>query len=230
MKNTILGFLFLLFSTAGFSQADKVSVVKNSDGMKLVVNGEDFMINGMNWDYIPIGTNTVNANFWKKSDDVIRAGLDTEMSLLKNMNVNVIRQYTGVPAKWIQYIYENYGIYTLLNDSFGRYGLTLNGVWTPVTDYSDPLTQEFLLTEVEKLVTEYKDTPGLLMYLLGNENNYGLFWAGAETEDFPDDEEEKKFIGEKRGRPMYKLMNEATVRIKSQDSSHPVAICNGDLF
>ena len=53
------------------------------------------MINGMNWDYIPIGTNTVNANFWKKSDEDIKAGLDTEMSLLKNMNVNVIRQYTG---------------------------------------------------------------------------------------------------------------------------------------
>jgi hypothetical protein len=31
------------------------------------------------------------------------------------MGVNVIRQYTGIPAKWIQYIYENYGIYTMLN-------------------------------------------------------------------------------------------------------------------
>ena len=167
--------------------------------MKLVVNGKDFMINGMNWDYIPIGTNTVNANFWKKSDDVIKAGLDTEMSLLKNMGVNVIRQYTGVPARWIKYIYENYGIYTMLNHSFGRYGLTLDGVWTPVTDYSDPRTQEFLLSEIDKLVKEYKNTPGLLMYLLGNENNYGLFWAGAETEDFPDDEEERKFVGENRG-------------------------------
>ncbi len=63
----------------------------------------------------------------KSPDDVIRAGLDTEMSLLKNMNVNVIRQYTGVPAKWIKYIYEKYGIYTMLNHSFGRYGLTLDG-------------------------------------------------------------------------------------------------------
>ncbi len=135
MKNTIVLLLLFCFTLAGFSQVDKVSVVKNSDGMKLVVNGEDFMINGMNWDYIPIGKNTVNANFWKNPDDVIKAGLDTEMSLLKNMNVNVIRQYTGVPAKWIKYIYEEYGIYTMLNHSFGRYGLTLNGIWTPVTDY-----------------------------------------------------------------------------------------------
>ncbi|MGA9270388.1 MAG: glycosidase, partial [Lutimonas sp.] len=230
MKNTIVLLLLFCFTIAGFSQTDQVSVVKNSDGMKLVVNGEDFMINGMNWDYIPIGKNTVDANFWKNPDDVIKAGLDTEMSLLKNMNVNVIRQYTGVPAKWIKYIYEKYGIYTMLNHSFGRYGLTLDGIWTPVTDYRDPKTQEFLLAEVEQLVADYKDTPGLLLYLLGNENNYGLFWAGAETEDFPDDEQEKQFIGEKRGRPMYRLMNEASIKMKSMDASHPVAICNGDVL
>lgn len=230
IKNNFLRLALCLFATVVSAQVDQVSVVKSDAGMKLVVNGNDFMINGMNWDYIPIGTNTVNANFWNKSDDVIRAGLDSEMSLLKNMNVNVIRQYTGVPARWIKYIYENYGIYTMLNDSFGRYGLTLDGVWVPVTDYSDPRTQEFLLSEVENLVKEYKNTPGLLMYLLGNENNYGLFWAGTETEDFPDDEEEKKFIGEMRGRPMYRLMNEAAKIIKANDQSHPVAICNGDVL
>lgn len=230
MKNNFFRLILFFLTTLTYAQVDKVEVVDDENGTQLVVNGEKFMINGMNWDYIPIGTNTVNANFWKKSDDVIKAGLDTEMSLLKNMNVNVIRQYTGVPAKWIKYIYENYGIYTMLNDSFGRYGLTLDGVWTPVTDYNDPRTQEFLLEEVDKLVKEYKDTPGLLLYLLGNENNYGLFWAGAETEDFPDGEEKINAVGELRGRPMYKLMNEASKRIKEMDSSHPVAICNGDVL
>ncbi|MEP5340292.1 MAG: glycoside hydrolase family 2 TIM barrel-domain containing protein [Algibacter sp.] len=230
MKNNFLRLVLFLFTITAWSQAAEVSVVSNEEGMKLVVNGEDFMINGMNWDFIPIGTNTVNAGFWNKPDDIIRAGLDTEMSLLKNMNVNVIRQYTGVPARWIKYIYENYGIYTMLNHSFGRYGLTLGGVWTPVTKYSEPRTQEFLIAEMEALVKGYKDTPGLLLYLLGNENNYGLFWAGAETEDFPDSEEEKKFIGESRGRPMYKLMNDVAKRIKAMDPSHPVAICNGDVL
>ena len=230
MKNNFIRLVFFLIVSAGFSQVSEVSVVKNEDGMKLVVDGNDFMINGMNWDYIPIGTNTVNADFWNKSDDIIKAGLDSEMSLLKNMNVNVIRQYTGVPARWIQYIYEKYGIYTMLNHSFGRYGLTLDGVWTPVTNYAEPRTQEFLLAEIDALVKEYGNTPGLLMYLLGNENNYGLFWAGAETEDFPDDEQERQFVGENRGRPMYRLMNEAAKKIKSQDLSHPVAICNGDVL
>ena len=230
MKKQLLRVLLFFIALGAYAQADKVVVVDEGQGPKLVVNGADFMINGMNWDYIPIGTNTVNAKFWEKSDDIIKAGLDTEMSLLKNMGVNVIRQYTGVPARWIKYIYENYGIYTMLNDSFGRYGLTLDGVWTPVTNYADPKTQEYLLSEVEALVQEYKNTPGLLMYLLGNENNYGLFWAGAETEDFPDGQEKIDAVGELRGRPMYRLMNEATKRIKALDSSHPVAICNGDVL
>jgi len=230
MKNNFIRLLLFLFTLSAFAQSNNVQVVSNNEGKKLVVNGKDFIINGMNWDYIPIGTNTVNADFWKNPDDIIKAGLDTEMSLLKNMNVNAVRMYTGVPARWIKYIYENYGIYTMLNHSFGRYGLTLNGVWTPVTHYDDPKTQEYLLFEVEKLVKEYKNTPGLLLYLLGNENNYGLFWAGAETEDFPDSEEEKKFVGEKRGRPMYKLMNEAAKIMKGLDASHPVAICNGDVL
>ncbi len=222
--------ILLLLSVAALGQTANVSVVNDESGTRLVVNGEDFMINGMNWDYIPIGTNTVNANFWMKSDEIIKAGLDTEMSLLKNMGVNVIRQYTGVPAKWIQYIYENYGIYTMLNHSFGRYGLTLDGVWTPVTIYDDERTEAYLLSEMRELVKDYKNTPGLLMYLFGNENNYGLFWQGAETEDFPDDEGKIQFIGESRGRPMYKLMNEAAKLMKAADPSHPVAICNGDVL
>ncbi len=230
LRKKLLKLMFLLCTAAVFGQSGQVSVAEDEKGMRLVVDGNNFMINGMNWDYIPIGTNTVNANFWKKSDDVIKAGLDAEMGLLKNMGVNVIRQYTGVPAKWIKYIYENYGIYTMLNHSFGRYGLTLDGVWTPVTDYSDAKTQEFLMSEIDELVKGYKNTPGLLMYLLGNENNYGLFWQGAETEDFPDAEEERAFIGESRGRPMYRLMNDAAIKIKASDSSHPVAICNGDVL
>lgn len=230
MRQRIFTLILLFSASLIFAQSPKVSVQKDANGMTLLVDGKEFMVNGMNWDYIPIGTNTVDAKFWEKSDDIIKAGLDTEMSLLKNMGVNVIRQYTGVPARWIRYIYEKYGIYTMLNHSFGRYGLTLNGVWTPVTIYDDPVTSEFLMQEVTQLAEQYKDTPGLLFYLLGNENNYGLFWQGAETEDFPDDEGQKKFIGEKRGRPMYKLMNDAAKAMKAIDPNRPVAMCNGDVL
>jgi len=225
MKNKILSLILFFFTTSLIGQVDKVEVVSNDDGIKLVVNGDDFMINGMNWDYFPIGTN-YSYSLWKQPDDLIKAALDEEMPLLRNMGVNVIRQYTGVSAKWITYIYEKYGIYTMLNHSFGRYGLTLNGDWVGNTDYSNPLTRELLLKEVSTMVEEYKDTPGLLLYLLGNENNYGLFWEGAETEDVPMDEREST----QKAIPMYKLFNEAAIAMKSMDTSHPVSLCNGDVL
>ncbi|WP_418262694.1 hypothetical protein [Flavobacterium faecale] len=176
MKNNILRLILFLLTTTVFSQSNKVSVVSNDKGMKLVVDGKDFMINGMNWDYFPIGTN-YTYSLWKQSDDVIKAALDAEMSLLENMGVNTIRLYTGVQPKWIKYIYENYGIHTVLNHSFGRYGLTVNGKWIVNTEYRDKASQEVLMAEVTKMADEYKNTPGLLLFLLGNENNYGLFWA-----------------------------------------------------
>jgi hypothetical protein len=217
-------FLLLLAFTAR-AQADKVTVLQNSNGMKLMVNGEDFMVNGMNWDYFPIGTN-FSYSLWNQSDDIIKAALDAEMSLLKNMGVNAIRVYTGIQPRWIKYIHDNYGIYTMLNHSFGRYGLTLEGGWVANTEYSDPRVKELLMSEVTEMVSTYKGTPGLLLYLLGNENNYGLFWGGAETEDIPIEDRESTT----RAIAMYRLFNEATVAMKSLDNSHPVAICNGDLL
>ena len=57
MKNIFLGLLFFTFTIISFAQVDKISVVNDNDGMKLIVNGENFIVNGMNWDYFPIGTN-----------------------------------------------------------------------------------------------------------------------------------------------------------------------------
>ncbi len=207
------------------AQADDVSILYGKDGIKLVVNGEDFMINGMNWDYFPIGTN-YSYSLWDQPDETIREALQAEMTLLKNMGVNAVRQYSEVPPKWIKYIYDEFGIYTMLNHSFGRYGLTIDGAWVANTEYSDPRVRKLLLSEVNHVVRAYKDTPGLLMYLLGNENNYGLYWDGAETEDIPIEDRTSTL----RARHMYQLFNEAAIAIKQIDPSHPVAICNGDLL
>lgn len=226
MKNNFLRLFLFLIATSVFAQEAKVDVVNNADGMRLVVNGEDFIINGMNWDYVPIGTN-YSYNFWSKSDSFIKAALDTEMGLLKNMGVNTIRVYTGMQPRWVQYIYENYGIYTMINHSFGRYGVTINGAYIANTEYSDPAVREFLISEAVNMAKDFKDTPGLLLYMLGNENNYGLSWGGAETEDIPIETEGTVIT---RARAMYKLMDEAVLAIKALDEDHPVAICNGDLL
>jgi len=224
IRNLILSTVLLLFTHLVFSQPKPISIVQSDDGTRLLVNGENFMINGMNWDYFPIGTN-YSYSLWEQTDGIIQSALDAEMSLLQKMGVNTIRQYTGVPPKWIEYIYETYGIYTMLNHPFGRYGLSIEGNWVAKTNYSDAKTKEVLLSEVKALTEEYQNTSGLLMYLLGNENNYGLFWEGAETEDIPVEYSDSTI----QPRDMYKLFNEATLAMKAIDSSYPIAICNGDL-
>lgn len=225
MKNTLLTLLLFLSITIAFAQVDKVSVVSNNDGAKLLVNGNSFMINGMNWDYFPIGTN-YNFSLWQQPDTFIKTALDDEMSLLKNMGVNTIRAYSGIQPKWIKYIYEKYGIWTVVNHTFGRYGLTINGKWVVNTDYADASTRELLLKEAKKMAETYKNTPGLLTYLLGNENNYGLFWSGAETENIPLEKRESTH----RAKALYNLFNDAVLAMKSVDDSRPIAICNGDLL
>jgi hypothetical protein len=106
---TVFGFWFIILTAllllappiGTFGQAAEVKVVTDNAGSKLQVDGKDFMILGMNWDYFPIGT-TYTYSLWMQSDDFIKAALDREMSLLKVMGVNAIRQYTGIPPKWIQ--------------------------------------------------------------------------------------------------------------------------------
>jgi len=221
----IIFLLIFCSSINSFSQSEKVTIQKNNSDQKLTVDGRDFIVNGMNWDYFPIGTN-YTYSLWKQPDAFIQQALDDEMGLLKNMGVNTIRVYSGMPKKWIEYIHTNYGIYTMLNHSFGRYGLTIDGVWKPNTEYSDAKTRELLLKEATEMASEYKNTKGLLLFLLGNENNYGLFWDGAETENIP--VKDRKSTA--RARSMYKLFNEAVVKMKAIDSNHPMAICNGDLL
>ncbi len=225
MIRQLLIAIFLLTAGLGFAQGQHVAVQNDSSGAMLTVDGQPIMINGMNWDYFPIGTN-YNYSLWNQTDEFIKKALDDEMGLLKNMNVNAIRIYSGIPPKWIQYIYETYGIYTMLNHSFGRYGVTIDGAWMQHTDYGNPKVQVQLLQEVEQIAQKYNNTPGLLLYLLGNENNYGLFWDGAETEDIPVDQRKSTL----RAEDMYALFNKAALAMKNIDNTHPIAICNGDLL
>jgi beta-galactosidase/beta-glucuronidase len=220
--------LLLVLSCCSYAlpaQADQVAIGQGEDGVKLLVNGKALMVNGMNWDYFPIGTN-YEYILWEEPEDFIAQALADEMSLLKAMGVNTIRVYTGIPPRWIQHIYEEYGIYTMLNHAFGRYGLMLDGTWAGNTEYSDLRVVELLLQEVTELAETYQDTPGLLLYLLGNENNYGLFWGGAETEDIPTEDR----ASTARAQHMYQLFDQAAVAMKAIDKSHPVALCNGDLL
>ncbi len=229
MRNSLIKLIVFLFTVSSFAQTSTVNIETTAEGSKLLVNGEPFIVNGINWDYVPIGYNVLDAKFWEKSDDVIMAGLDEEMAVWQNMGVNAIRTYIWMPPKWIAYIYENFGIYTMINSQFGAYGLTVDGVWYPQTDYNDPRVREQLISESVLIAETYKDTQGLLLYMLGNENNYHLTWEGSETDEgivINDKDEAKR----QQARAMYSLFNEAALAMKEVDKSHPIGLCNGDLL
>jgi hypothetical protein len=200
-----------------------VRVVADSSGWRLQVEGRDFLVRGMNWDYVPIGQNYA-FDLWQQPEDVIGAAVDREMSLLAGMGVNAIRIYAGMPPRWVRYIHDRYGIYCIINHTVGRYGWTLDGVWTPVVDYSNPRMRAALAADVAATVQKYRGTPGVLMYLLGNENNYGLSWSSFEIEALPKGERDSA-----RARYLYSLFGEIARATKSQDPNVPVAIANGDL-
>ena len=205
------------------SDLPEIRVHEDESGQRLQVDGRDFFVQGMNWDYFPVGT-TYSYSLWTQPDDVIEAALAREMPLVASMGVNAVRQYAGVPPRWVRHIHDRYGIYTVLNHPVGRYGVTVDGVFHPNTDYSDPRQRAQLLGEIEALVDEFEGVPGVLMWLLGNENNYGLVWNSPETADLPTEERDAL-----RARYLYSLFGEAAELIKGKDPMRPVAMANGDL-
>ncbi|MCA9759737.1 MAG: hypothetical protein KDA27_28325, partial [Candidatus Eisenbacteria bacterium] len=210
-------------SDAGAASLTPVRVVSDQEGRRLEVGGVPFMVLGMNWDYVPIGQNYAYS-LWVQPDDFIEAALEREMSLLRNMGVNAIRVYAGIPPRWVRYIYEQYGIYTILNHTVARYGFTLDGAWIPSVDYSDPRLRDAVKAEVMELVDEFRDVPGVLLWLLGNENNYGLSWSSFEIEALPEGERDQA-----RAKYLYSLFGELIDEIHARDGNRPVAIANGDL-
>lgn len=223
VRHVAASVLLLAFALPGMLQAQEIEVVSDNTGRYLTVDGEPFMVLGVNWDYFPRGTTNPSYNFWGQSDTFIKNALDREMSLLRTMGVNSIRVYEGIQPKWVEYIYDTYGIMSIINHTLGRYGLDYMGGYIPNTDYSDPSQRQVILDQVEAMVRQYEGTRGILMWLLGNENNYGLVWSSAETENLPEGE-----ANAVRARYMYSLFGEATELVQGIDP-RPVAMANGDL-
>jgi len=220
---TLLFAAILAFPAIASAQADRVEIVKDASGSRIVANGETVFVKGVNWDYFPVGT-TTTYSLWSQSDDFIQQALDREMSLIRAMGGNAIRVYNGIPSKWVEYIYDNYGIWSIVNHPVGRYGVTLSGTYIPSTDYSDPTVRRVIRDEVMAMVNDLRNTRGMLMWLLGNENNYGLEWSSAETEDLPQGEGYRV-----KATYLYSLMGEIVDAIHAVDPNRPVAMANGDL-
>ena len=228
MSMAVIGSLLaamLIFATPDVThaQVNKVETYKDEKGWKLKVDGEDFYVKGVVWGYSPRGQNYTYGLF-NESDDFIRKVLDYEFGLMKKMGVNTIRSFTTIPPRWVEYIYREHGIMSVVNPLMGRYGYSIDGQWVPFTDYSDPRTREILKRDMQEFVRLYKATPGVLMFAFGNESNYGLSWSSFEIENLPEGEQNTA-----KARYLYSLYEEVISAGKEIAPNHPFSIVNGDI-
>ena len=95
MNLFFLRVLIFSFVLNTFSQKESVSILTNDQGMQLIVNGKDFIINGMNWDYFPIGTN-YDYSLWNQTDSFIKlASIPNEACSYAALFLLVVRLMEG---------------------------------------------------------------------------------------------------------------------------------------
>jgi len=139
-----------------------------------------------------------------------------DFQLMKDMGVNTIRLYHHphkVNKELLRAMYKKYGIMVIMGDFLGKYTMGSGAEWVEGTDYTNPVHKKNMLRSVREMVEEFKDEPYILMWLLGNENVYGVA-CNANTNP----------------KAFFKFANEAARLIKSLDKNHPVALCNGDTL
>jgi len=135
---------------------------------------------------------------------------------MQEMGVNTIRLYhhpQKVNKDLLRQMYKDHGIRVIMGDFLGKYALGSGAPWNPGTDYNNPEHRKNMIDSVTKMVTEHKDEPYLLFWLLGNENVYG-YACNADKDPVA----------------FFKFANEVALHIKSLDPEHPVGICSGDIL
>ncbi|NTV29711.1 MAG: hypothetical protein HGA80_06500, partial [Candidatus Omnitrophica bacterium] len=138
-----------------------------------------------------------------------------DFQLMKEMGTNTIRLYHHFqPNKEVlRDLYKNYGIMVLMGDYLGKYAIGSGADWATGTDYENPEHQANMMKSVEKMVEEFRDEPYIVMWVLGNENNYG-----------------NACNADKKPEAYFRFVNQVAKRIKEMDPTRPVAICNGDTL
>ncbi len=139
-----------------------------------------------------------------------------DFQLMKEMGVNTLRIYhhPSQPNKEVlRKMFENYGLRVMMGDYLGKYTLGSGASWFEGTDYENPEHQKAMMESVKAMVLEFKDEPYLLMWVLGNENNYGV---ASNADKKPD--------------AYFKFVDRVAAWIKSVDPNHPVVLTNGDTL
>ena len=215
--------LYFYFNHAAGVRVPMITIDKQN-GYKLLMDGKPFVIKGVCYNPIPIGKD-YEFNFW---GDAHKPWL-LDGKMMKDAGVNAVRFYrTGKnpleTKKAIDDLYNKFGIHSLVG--------TYLGFWNwPPPNYSDVEFNQKIKTEVLEMVRLYKDSPGVLTWVLGNENNYSFDrqgiqrWSSDAIDTLPDAESQRK----EKARLYYSFVNDLAREIKKIDTKHPVVMSVGEV-
>jgi hypothetical protein len=215
---------FLIAAARG-PKASRVLIKTFKDSRyQLMVANRPYIVKGACYNPIPTGKNH-EYDWWS---DPAKPWL-VDGKLMKEMGVNTIRIYqvhdnSQEVRQVIRDLYERFGIRTILGSWLGFWEY-------PCPFYADKDFQDKIKNEVLEMVRLYKDEPGVLMWILGNENNYSCMglvnkWSNEEIDKEPDPQKQKAM----RARIYYSYVNDITREIKKIDPNHPVGLGNGELI
>jgi len=200
-----------------------IAIEKKEQGYRLLVDGKPFAIRGVCYSPIPVGKD-YEYNFW---GDANKPWL-VDGRLMQPMGVNTVRFYrmgknpTEV-RRVIDDLYKKFGVRSLVGGYLGFWN------WPP-PNYADSSFKEKVRLEVLEMVKMYKDSPGVLMWVLGNENNYSFDrdiqrWSSDAIDALPTPEARRK----EKAKLYYSFVNELAKEIKKIDMKHPVVMGVGEV-
>ncbi len=221
---TFIPALLILAACCGCAKRPAVHIQKSGSGeYRLIVAGHPFVIKGVCYNPIPIGKSH-EYDWWSDPNKPWMA----DGRLMKAMGINTVRIYKAggdvrAVRQVISDLYDHFGIRTVMGHWLGFWEY-------PCPLYGDRQFKDRVKKEVIEMVMAYKDEPGMLFWVLGNENNFSCFghvnpWSSDEIDKEPDPQKQKAM----RARAYYSFVNEIAAEIHKVDSQHPVALGNGEL-
>ncbi|MEW6101305.1 MAG: hypothetical protein AB1481_03320 [Candidatus Omnitrophota bacterium] len=191
---------------------------------QLIVDRKPYIVKGVCYNPVPIGKNH-EYDWWS---DPAKPWI-TDGKLMKEMGINTVRIYKAgedpeAVKNVIRDLYNLYGIRVILGHWLGFWEY-------PCPLYGDKDFEEKIKKEALEMVSLYKDEPAVLMWILGNENNYSILgqinpWSTDEIDEEPDPQKQKAM----RAKVYYSFVNDISKEIHKVDPNHPVALGNGELI
>lgn len=237
-KNNFKGIIFIIFSALALvgggaylwhmsavgGHMPALSIQRYGDGGYMFkIDDKPFLVKGFCYNPIPVGKD-FEYDFWA---DPGKPWL-TDGKLMKEAGVNAVRIYrTGkhpnLTKQGIHDLYSKFGIRTFVGHYLGFWD------WPPA-NYANGAYQTKMTEDVLTMVRTYKDEPGIIGWILGNENNYSF---DRNLRNFSTDEIDKlgdpEKMWEARARIYYRFVNNVAKEIRKIDVSRPIVMGIGEI-